>query len=383
MKLAEVLDWLWAAEPPAPVAAKARELVLDTVGCVLAARAKPQVQALAERLDATSLFAMAACWDEACEGLARAHGRPGVPVIAACISFQGSLAAFLRAVIVGYEVGARLGEVLRIAPGLHVDGYWPGLGVAAGVVRLRGGTAAQALAAVRIAACQLPRSLYLPVSHGSEARNTYLAHSAQLGILAANAALAGIDAPASLNTGELAAPGEWLILEGYLKPFAAVRHVHYGVSAALALRPSLDLKRIGRIELHIYEEALTYCANRAPTRPIQAQFSLSYGLAHALVAGELSPAAYTDEALNDPLTVALEKKVHLIADKAMTGRGARLVIDGDPQHSVDELAPMSREEVIAKFMRYSGLPRAAALGLLAASGERPLPALLAELASPP
>jgi hypothetical protein len=128
---------------------------------------------------------------------------------------------------------------------------------------------------------------------------------------------------------------------------------------------------------------LIYCANRAPTRPIQAQFSLSYGLAHALVAGELSPAAYTDEALTDPLTVALEKKVHLIADKAMTGRGARLVIDGDLQHSVGELAPMSREEVIAKFMRYSCLPRAAALGVLAASGERPLPALLAELASPP
>lgn len=197
---------------------------------------------------------MAACWDEACEGLARAHGRPGVPVMAACIAFEGSLDDFLAAVILGYEVGARPGEVLRIAPGMHVDGYWPGLGVAAAGVRLRGGTAAQALAAVRIAACQLPRSLYLPVTHGSEARNTYLAHSAQLGLLAAHTALAGIDAPDALETGALAAPGEWLILQGYLKRFAAVRHVHYGVTAALALRPLVKAESIRRIELHIYSE---------------------------------------------------------------------------------------------------------------------------------
>jgi 2-methylcitrate dehydratase PrpD len=280
-------------------------------------------------------------------------------------------------------MGGRLGEVLRIGPGMHVDGYWPGLGVAAAVVRLRGGTAAQALAAVRIAACQLPRSLYLPVTHGSEARNTYLAHSAQLGILAADAALAGIDAPASFDTANLAPAGEWLILEGYLKAFAAVRHVHYGVAAALALRPCLNLESIRRIDLHIYKEALTYCANRAPARPIQAQFSLSYGLAHALVAGDLSPAAYTAQALTDPLTVSLEKKVRLIEDKALTGRGARLVIDRHPEHAVGELAPMSREQVIEKFMRYSGLPRAAALAFLDAPGERPFPALLAEISSRP
>jgi 2-methylcitrate dehydratase PrpD len=392
--LKSVLDWLWSAQPPIPVEAKARELALDTLGCVIAASAKPPLQALAARFakadpgqvhvpgfpqsfsvsSAAALFAAAACWDEACEGLARAHGRPGVPVIAACAALaqaqKSSFGDWLNAVVSGYEIGGRLGEVLRIAPGMHVDAYWPGLGVAAAAVRLSGGNAAQALAAVRIAACQLPHSLYLPITHGSDARNTYLAHSAQLGLLAASAALAGISAPSACDENILPA-GEWLLLQGYLKRFAAVRHVHYGAAAALALRPRLAarLAQISRIELQIYAEALTYCANRAPERPIQAQFSLSYGVARALATGDLSPEAYSESALRDPLVRALEAKVELIDSGAPT-RSARLVIElrGERlQHSVDELPPMSREEVIAKFAAYTKRPREAATRFLEGS----------------
>jgi 2-methylcitrate dehydratase PrpD len=391
-----VLDWLWAAEPPAPVDAKARELALDTLGCVLAAAPKPQLQGLAARLagndpgavhvpgfapsfsvsSAAALFAAAACWDEACEGLARAHGRPGVPVIAACAALaqtrNADLGGWLRAVIAGYEVGGRMGEVLRIAPGMHVDAYWPGLGVAVAAVRLSGGSAAQALAAVRIAACQLPHSLYLPVVHGSEARNTYLAHSAQVGLLAASAALAGIDAPRSCDE-NVAPPGEWLLLEGYLKRFAAVRHVHYGAAAAIGLRPRIAhrLRDISRIELRIYAEALTYCANRAPALPIQAQFSLSYGLAHALVAGDLCPDAYSESALRDPLVRTLEAKVEMMKEERLT-RGARVTIElpGERlEHAVEDLPAMSREEVIGKFVSYTGLPRAAAARFLDAPAD--------------
>lgn len=387
-----VLDWLWTAQPPIPVEAKARELALDTLGCVLAASHKRELQALAASLavdqgparvpgfpqsfsvsSAAALFAAAACWDEACEGLARAHGRPGVSVIAACAALaqarNTTFGDWLRAVIAGYEIGGRLGEVLRIAPGMHVDAYWPGLGVAAAAVRLSGGSAAQALAAVRIAACQLPHSLYLPVAHGSEARNTYLAHSAQLGLLAASAALAGIGAPKACNE-EVLPAGEWLLLEGYLKRFAAVRHVHYGAAAAIALRPRVAsrLGDISRIELRIYAEALTYCANRAPERPLQAQFSLSYGLARALACGDLSPEAYSEAALRDPLVRALEAKVELI-ENPEPRRAGRLAIELESErleHAVDDLPAMTRDELLDKFAAYTRRPRAAAARLLEA-----------------
>ncbi len=405
-RLAEVLAWLWTAEPPATVRDKARELVLDTLGCVIAASRHPRPVSFSKELarndpaavavpgfadrhsqgGAAALFAAAACWDEACEGLARAHGRPGVPVIAACSALAqaraSTLGDLLRAVITGYEVGGRLGEAVRMQPGMHVDATWPGFGVAAAAVRLCGGTPEQALAAVRIAASQMPRSLYVAVTEGAEARNTYLAHAAQLGLLAAQSALAGFTAPTgaldALGAAAPAGPGAWLLLEGYFKPFAAVRHVHYAAAAGLRVRPEVfeKLKQINRIELQTYAEAMIYCGNRAPRNAIQAQFSLSYGLAHALVHGSLDPDAYGEESLNDPLVRDLERKVLLLEDEALTSSGRRgahvkvLVnskkieantsrVEGDPG------MPMSREALVEKFCRYAQRPEAAAARFLA------------------
>jgi hypothetical protein len=95
-------------------------------------------------------FAMAACWDEACEGHARAHGRPGVAALAAIWPWVHQLnwGQLLNAFVLGYEVGARMGALLRIAPGMHVDGNWPSLGGAA--------AAASAFARAADGGCVLP-----------------------------------------------------------------------------------------------------------------------------------------------------------------------------------------------------------------------------------
>jgi 2-methylcitrate dehydratase PrpD len=407
--LAAALEWLFRTRAPAAVQSKAREVMLDTFGCVLAARRHPEVAAFGEALEAADPgsassaaagFAAAACWDEACEGLARAHGRPGLSVLGALHALARNkphtLDEVLAAYVIGYEVGARLGETMRVGPGMHVDGAWPSLGVAAAVVRLLGGNAAQALDAIRIAACQMPYSLYLPVAVGANARNTYLSHSAQLGMLAASAALGGIAAPegaleelrsralAGAPPGpRLAPPGEWLILETYLKPYAAVRHVHYGAAAAQALRADIGdrLREVQGIQLSTYGEALAYCGNRAPKTAIQAQFSLSYGVACMLATGELSPASYSADTLAREDIRVLEALVEISEreDLTITGqRGATLSIElrneirmqavenvpGDPG------TPMARLDILLKFARYSGLNAARGAQFLDAAGER-------------
>lgn len=407
--LAEALEWLFRTRAPTAVETKAREVMLDTFGCVMAARRHPEVAAFENALQATdpgsissaaAFFAAAACWDEACEGLARAHGRPGLTVLGACHALARNkpfpLDDVLAAYVTGYEVGARLGESMRVGPGMHVDGAWPCFGVAAAVVRLLGGNAAQALAAIRIAACQMPYSLYLPVAAGANARNTYLSHSAQLGILAASAALGGIAAPAGALEElraralagappgpPLAPPGEWLILESYLKPYAAVRHVHYGAAAAQALRKDIRdrLEEIRGIELSTYAEALAYCGNRAPRSPIQAQFSLSYGVACMLATGELVPDSYGVKLLGSPEIRNLEEKIKLAENTSLTHsgkRGATLSIEfgGEIRMlAVESIAgdpdlPMTRDEILAKFARYSGLNAARGAEFLDAAGGR-------------
>ena len=398
-----VLRWTWAAAPMANhgLAARARELLLDTLGCAVAGAAAPEVTELARHtapldpgplhlpglphgLSTTafaSLFATAACWHEACEGLAAAHGRPGLHAIPAALGpallHAAPLGTLLDAVVAGYEVGGRLGMVCRIRPGMHVDGTWGSFAAATAASRLLGASPDQAAAALAHAACHMPFSLYWPISAGSTARNAYAGHGAAHGLTSAVAALAGLGGPPGsiaemarlalgLDSGPLPPPGRWLLLDGYLKRYPAVRHVHYGARAAEAWHatPGAAPEAITAITLDIYEEALTYCGNRAPSTAIQAQFSLSYGLACTLAQGRLDPASYTEAALQDPLVRRLEALVSLRSDPertAATHRGCTLTVTADGQtwrHQVDTVpgdpgTPMSRHEVRAKFEAYA------------------------------
>jgi 2-methylcitrate dehydratase PrpD len=279
-----------------------------------------------------------------------------------------TLGQIVDAVVTGYEIGGRMGEALRIRPGMHVDASWPSLGVAAAMVGLQGGNAAQALAAIEIAASQVPFSLYLPVEQGADGRNTYLGHAAWLGSFAASAALAGVSAPSGAvarfadlalarQEPRMAPKGEYLIREAYLKPFAAVRHVHYGALAALELRAECaDTRAIEAIDLAIYPEAVTYCANRAPRSPIQAQFSLSFGLAAALRFGALDAPVYRSPQFEDAELRRLESLVRMRADEALGAGGARAATlslrTGNRclTKRVDGVPAVTREECRAKFL---------------------------------
>ncbi len=401
----DTIAWAWDGPPAgAPAALRARLLLLDSIGCMIAGLRHARVREFAAAMagwmpgavrlagvapglapaGAAAVLAAAMCWDEANEGLARAHGRPGLAVAPLCCALPAAtLGETLAALALGYEVAGRAGELWRIRPGMHVDGSWHALGAAAAAARLSGGDAAAAGRAVRLAACQIPFALYAPIAAGMDGRNSYPAHAALLGALAGAAALAGMDAPAEglagarrlalgLDApGDCALPGEWLIAEAYQKPFAGVRHAHYAAAAALALRPRLAgrLDRVASIELATYAEALRYAANRAPAAAITAQFSLSWAVAAALAQGDLGPAAYTDAALRDPVLRRLEALVALCADPARGARrGASLAVtvDGETLAATadsvpgDPARPMAAAEVLAKFRRYAGADAAAA-----------------------
>jgi 2-methylcitrate dehydratase PrpD len=400
----EAIDFAWDGPPPgSPAAGKARLLLADSLGCMLAglgharprdfgaalARTMPGTIRLAgiapglSQAGAAAALAAAMCWDEANEGLARAHGRPALAVAPLCIAAlaegRATLGEALAAFALGYEVAGRAGEAWRIRPGMHVDGSWHALGAAAAAARLAGGDRAAVARAVRLAGCQLPFTLYAPIAAGMDGRNTYPGHAVLLGTLAAAGALTGMDAPADsfaqarrlalgLEQEEaVAPPGTWLLTEAYIKPFAGVRHAHYAAAAAIALRGTLGLRlaEVQSVTLATYGEALRYAANRAPRSTIAAQFSLSWAVAAALLQGDLGPAAYTDAALADPALRGIEARVTLIEDPDLTeagDRGAGLAVtlqDGTvlearaDQVPGDPALPMGVRDVCAKFLRFA------------------------------
>lgn len=401
--LQPLLEWLETLDLPTQldVQERARLLLLDTVACATAGLTKPEPAALAERLagltpgvcgwpghnarlasgDSAFVGAIAASWDEACEGLALAHGRPGLHAVPVAVALgtarERTLGDVLGAIVAGYEIGGRFGASLRIRDRMHVDGTWGLFASTAAACAILGANRNQTCNALASAACQLPCSLYLPVAEGCTARNTYAGHAAAVGIQLAMAALAGVTAPdgafadceAVLLRGE---PGDWsafddrshyYLLEGYLKPFAAVRHVHYPASCAIQWwqqRGEHITEHVDSVRLETYEEAVTYCGNRAPNSAIQAQFSLSYGTAHALRTGGLGPEAYTQESLADPEQRRLENIIEVAVDPAMQSRGARLLVGmgermqrfevshvlGDPSK------PMTPEQIVVKAMDF-------------------------------
>ena len=400
VQLLSVLNWLQAVDLDTEPALQthARWLVLDTIGCIMAGLRAGPVAELVQRAaavdpgsfrftqdagqglsvaNASMVLAMAACWDEACEGHAGAHGRPGVAALAALLPLASRLTygQFLKSFVVGYEVGARMGASLRINKGMHVDGNWPALGAAAAVAHSLGLTPAQTAQAVQIAACQLPMSLYLPVRSGDTSRNTYLGHSAQLGQSAALAVASGITSPgnavleyAHVALGKEPEPFDdthgFHLLQAYFKPYAAVRHVHYGAWAACMLRPALDPDKIEHVVLDVYEEAVIYCGNRSPQTPLQAQFSLSFGLAAMLRWGRLDPWVYREPQFQDAMLRALEAKVQVQVDASWTQqqmRGALLRIecsDGNRYEQEitavpgDAQMPFTERELVDKFLGY-------------------------------
>jgi len=394
------LRWLGAARPldDARIEQRARDLLFDTIGCAVAGLATDEVRDLARRLAESEpgtlripgmpeglstsgflfAFSAAACCFEGPEGLALAQGRPGLHVVPAvlarALAERRSLREVLDALVVGYEIGGRIGEVYRLRPGMHVDGTFGTFGAVVGLARLKGAAPEDTLAAINHAACHLPFSLYFPITHGSTARNLYVGHGALLADMALTATLAGFGGPTMSLTEHLrlalardvnalgTPPDVWLLLQGYLKKYPVTKHVHYGVAAAAQWHADHAAQAAGieRVRLKIYRNALIYCGVRHPATSIQAQFSLSHGLAWALLHGDLTAAAFSADALASPDVRRLEHLIELEEHPVLTaddkrgaelsvtfgGRTASYVIDdvpGDPQR------PLSRAELVHKF----------------------------------
>ncbi|MEL0003591.1 MAG: MmgE/PrpD family protein [Rhodospirillales bacterium] len=348
----------WVTTPPVDEAVEkaTRRLLLDTFACAVGGFSRTPLGLLSSdgegfhilgtdyslgASETAYALALAACADEACEGLAFAHGRPGLHSVAAGIGAalrtDANLGDLLDGVRAGFEFSGRMGALFRAKPGIHVDGSWGLVGAAVAASRIYSGTSGHIVAAATAALCQMPAGLYLPVTQGSDIRNTYSGHAAATGMLLAASTAMGMRVPSgaveaaagyafALDEIAWTPSGRHLILEGYLKPYPSVRHTHYGIQAARSWHQDhsgISAEKIETCLLEIYPEAVTYCGNRAPTTPIMAQFSLTYTLAHTLTHGDLTPAAYSADSLTNPEKQALEALIEIKPVEALGLNGNR------------------------------------------------------------
>jgi 2-methylcitrate dehydratase PrpD len=182
-------------------------------------------------------------------------------------------------------------------------------------------------------------------------------HAATTGSEAALAALHGITGPAAVLEGPQGlfaamtqtprAPGSngegWLIEQVSFKPWAACRHAHPAIDAAMELRASGKLEAPFHVET--FADALTFCDRPNPTTELEAKFSLQHAVAVVADGRKAEPEDFAPAAI--AALAELRAQVSVAEDPAITARypahfGARVngleLVDtlGDPERPVGE-----------------------------------------------
>ncbi len=281
-------------------------------------------------------------------------------------------AEFLDALLLGYEVGTRLGQALHAtAPDYHTSGAWIAPTVAIAGARLRGNSPDVARHAAGIAEYHGPRSQMMRcIDHPTMVKDG-----------SGWGAMAGVSALLLAEDGFTGAPAitleapetdalfsdlgtRWAVLEQYFKPYPVCRWAQAPVEAALELRAAHALKpgHIKAIEVESFHE----CARLAtldPDTTEQAQYSTAFPVAVALVHGTLGPDNLDGPGLLDRevrrLAASLTFTESAEANAAFPGirlarvtlhlSGGRTLKSGWHHPKWDHTAPPSVEEVIDKY----------------------------------
>lgn len=248
---------------------------------------------------------------------------------------------FVEGVVAGIETILRLSLVLGAQTGMiRTAGLGP-LGAAAAAARVLDlgatGMAAALSLATPMSASPTTRQV---IEDGAITKRHQPGFGVRHGVLAAALAQAGVEGAAGWFTGtyglgtlvsdrDAALPAldreGWEVTRLSLKPYPACRYVHAAVAGALELRARVGADDVRRVEAHVpagmaHELVARKWARRG--RPIvDAQFSIPWSVAAALVRGEFGLGALTDEALHDETTEDLATRVDVVQDLEADGGG--------------------------------------------------------------
>lgn len=284
---------------------------------------------------------------------------PG-PVIWPAVFSQplDSLDQVLDAAVRGYEAMIAVGAALDA----HHYAHWHptatagAIGAAAAVASVRKLDQAQTMWAMANAA-SVAGGVWHMRHDDVLTKQWHVYHAAATGTEAALAALHGITGPAAVLEGPqgvfaamVSAPGSlgsngegWLIEQVSFKPWAACRHAHPAIDAAMELRAAGKLEPPFRVQT--YADALAFCDRPEPRTALEAKFSLQHAVAVVADGREAKPEDFTPEAI--AALGDLRAQVGVAEDAAITARypahfGARVngleLVDtlGDPERPVGE-----------------------------------------------
>ncbi|EEX09217.1 MmgE/PrpD family protein [Ruegeria lacuscaerulensis ITI-1157] len=315
------------------------------------------------------------------DGYNPTKGHIGVVVIPAlcalaehCPDLSGPDA--LAAVITGYEIAGRAGIALHATVSdYHTSGAWNALGVVAMAARLRGHSPDQLRQGLGIAEYHGPRSQMM-----REIANPTMLHDgsgwgALVGMSAAILAERGFaGAPAITIEEDRVAPywadlgTFWQMEHQYVKPYPICRWAHAAIDGLRSVMTRYDLThdQIARIEIHSFHEAAQLFAG-IPETTSQAQYSLPFAVAVHAVHGRIGVEHISAHGLADSVVADVMGRISVTesnrhsacfpvsrwANVEINTRDGRVLKSGDVHARGGPEAPMSRQDVIDKFVEFA------------------------------
>lgn len=315
---------------------------------------------------------------------------------------QLSLADILRGTVVGYEAAVRLAKAMQPSHkirGFHTSGTCGTIGTALAVAEAMHLSRSEMKSALSAAVGSASGLLELQ-ENGSELKPYNLAHAAVAGIMATYAAKAGFTGPIDPlcgGKGMISAMSDKSQLDSlcvfddaplqihgiYRKPYAACRHCHPPIEAALSLKKSygIGIDDVEKITIETYKLAVGGHDHIIVPSISSAKLSTPFCVALALVKESVDIADFNDSAIHNDAVLTLANKVSVVVNDELTSwspqKRAAIVhlftydghcysceVDypkGEPEN------PMSRQEVEQKYFSlasFYGLSKEAANSFL-------------------
>jgi len=362
----EIADWiarLRHADLPPRTREVVRCAILDTLGCGVYGYNTPWAKMLLAWARAGGAKAEATVWGDAAPSLrvadaalvngtashafelddyhnAKLHA--GAVVVPAALAMAEKLDAsgerLVTAIAAGYEVMIRSSLAMNPSAtrlrGWHITGVCGPFGAAAACASLLGFSTEQTAWTLGLAGTQ-GAGTWAFNADGTMSKRLHAGKAAHSGVLAAELVALGFTGPTQIyeygDGGVLKAysdASEPVLLthklgavfhldDNSVKPYSCCGSTHAYIDAALALRRKLGAPwnpqrpvRVGLSKVVDVQCGFAY----APGTALNAQMSLRYAIAAALTDGQVLPAQFTEQRMQDPALIALAARLECVHD---------------------------------------------------------------------
>ena len=337
---------------------RGRRVVADTIAAIAAGSAEPEVTALVERIGvgggtasvigpglrtepgaAAFLNGTAGTFLELDEGNQFSRGHPGIHALPSALAVaeqQGASGeAFLTAMILGYEVGARIGISAKILPTMHPHGTWGTVGAAVAVAKLMGAPTDKIREVINVASTLGLATSRQTMLQGGTVRNTFAGVSGQIGVLVWYMVESGFTGEADgLATiwGSVSST-EWQpeemtkdlglryeIARNYFKRHACCRYNHGALDALAMIHEAhgkFPAEAVASVRVETYSLAAEL-SDRNPRNTLAGKFSVPFAIASTLINGSSGMESFTWDKVRNSDIQAFADKVEVLEDPKLT-----------------------------------------------------------------